>query len=67
MKLKFLDTMLIILGIIGFSILILSAWFFVYMGLEDTSDITFKFNLLSVFTGVSYIIFILVILKLRKR
>jgi hypothetical protein len=67
MKLKFLDTMLIILGIIGFSILILSVWFVMYTGVENTSDIVFKFNLLAFLTGISYIIFIVVIMKLNKK
>lgn len=68
MKLSFLDVMLIILGIIGVSILILSVWFAIFLGVQNISDIAFKFNLLAFLTGLSYIIFILVILKLvRKR
>ena len=67
MKLKFLDTMLIILGIIGFSILILSGLFVIYMDMGDMTDMAFKFNLLTFLTGISYIIFILVIVKLKKK
>jgi len=67
MKLKFLDTMLIILGIIGVSILILSGLFVIYMSVGDTTDMAFKFNLLTFLTGISYIIFILVIVKLKKK
>jgi len=67
MELKFLDTMLIVLGLIGISILILSVWFVMYIGVENTSDVTFKFNLLAFLTGISYIVFIVVIMKLKKK
>jgi len=59
--------MLTILGIVGFLILILSVWFVTYIGVENTSDIVFKFNLLAFLTGISYIIFIVVIMKLKKK
>ena len=67
MKLNFLNIMLTILGIVGFLILILSVWFVTYIGVENTSDIVFKFNLLAFLTGISYIIFIVVIMKLKKK
>jgi hypothetical protein len=68
MKPNFLEIMLIILGIIGISILVLSMWFAVFLGVENISDTAFKFNLLAFLTGISYILFIIVILKLvRKR
>jgi len=67
MKFSFLEIMLIILGIIGISILILSVWFAIFLGAQGISDIAFKFNLLAFLTGLSYILFIIVIIKLAKK
>jgi hypothetical protein len=67
MKPSFLEMMLIILGMIGISILILSVWFAVFLGVENISDIAFKFNLLAFLTGISYILFIIVILRLVRK
>lgn len=67
MKLSFLETMLIILGIIGISIIILSVWFAIFLGAQEVSDVAFKFNLLAFLTGLSYMSFIVIILKLVKK
>jgi hypothetical protein len=67
MKPNFLEMMLIILGMIGISILILSVWFAIFLGAENISDIAFKFNLLAFLTGISYILFIIVILRLVRK
>jgi len=64
---KFLDTMLIILGLIGIALLFLSVWFAIVIETEDIQDITLKFNLLTFMTGLAYILFIIVILKLKKK
>jgi len=67
MKMSFLNVMLFILGIIGVTILLLSVWFVISVGVEGMQDITFKFNLLSFLTGISYILFVVVISKSVKR
>ena len=67
MKIRFLNILLIVLGIIGVSLLILSVWFAVSVKVEGLEDVLFKFNLLTFLTGLSYILFIVVILKLVKK
>jgi len=67
MNMGFLNVMLFILGVIGVVILLLSIWFAISLGVESMEDITFKFNLLSFLTGVSYILFAVIVLKLVKR
>jgi hypothetical protein len=64
---KFLDLMLLILGIIGISLLILSIWFAVSVKIEGLEDLIFKFNLLVFLTGLSYLLFVLIVMKLVKR
>ena len=64
---KFLDAMLTILGIIGIALLVLSMWLAVSVGVEGMGDIVFKLNLLTFLTGLSYILFIVVIYKLVKK
>ena len=67
MKIRFLNALLMVLGIIGVSLLILSVWFAVSVKVEGLEDVLFKFNLLTFLTGLSYILFIVVILKLVKK
>ena len=67
MKIRFLNILLIVLGIIGVSLLILSVWFAVSVKVDGLEDVLFKFNLLTFLTGLSYILFIIVILKLVKK
>ena len=67
MKMGFLNVMLFILGLIGIAILLLSVWFVISVGVESVEDITFKFNLLSFLTGISYLLFVVVIFKLMKK
>lgn len=67
MKMGFLNVMLFLLGVIGVAILLLSVWFVISVGIESTEDITFKFNLLSFLTGISYILFVMIVLKLVKK
>jgi len=67
MKIGFLNVMLSILGVIGVAILLLSIWFAISIGMESMGDVTFKFNLLSFLTGISYILFVVIILKLVKK
>ena len=64
---KFLDLMLLILGIIGISLLILSIWFAVSVKIEGLEDLIFKFNLLVFLAGLSYLLFVLIVMKLVKR
>jgi len=64
---KFLDLMLLILGIIGILLLILSIWFAVSVKAEGLEDLIFKFNLLVFLTGLSYLLFVLIVMKLVKR
>ena len=64
---KFLEVMLTILGIIGTVLVVLSVWFATVIGIEDTQDITFKFNILTFLTGLAYILFILIVTKLIKK
>jgi len=59
--------MLFLLGLIGVAILLLSIWFTISVGVEAVEDIVFKFNLLSFLTGISYLIFVVVIFKLMKK
>jgi len=63
----FLNVMLFLLGLIGVAILLLSIWFTISVGVEAVEDIVFKFNLLSFLTGISYLIFVVVIFKLMKK
>jgi len=67
MKMSFLNVMLFILGVIGVAILFLSVWFVISVGVGSMGDITFKFNLLSFLTGISYILFVVVISKSVKK
>ena len=67
MKMGFLNIMLFLLGAIGVAILLLSVWFAISVGIENTEDIAFKFNLLSLLTGISYILFVVIISKLVKK
>jgi len=67
MKMGFLNVMLFILGVIGVAILFLSVWFAISLGIESTEDVSFKFNLLSFLTGISYILFVVIISKLVKK
>ena len=67
MKIGFLNMMLFILGLIGVAILLLSVWFAISVGIGGLEDIAFKFNLLSFLTGISYVLFVVVILKLVKK
>jgi len=67
MKMKFIDVMLTVLGIIGIVLILTSMWFFISVSGEGTEDIAFKFGLLIFMTGLSYILFILIILKLLKK
>lgn len=67
MKMGFLNVMLFILGMIGITILLLSVWFAISVDMENMGDIAFKFNLLSFLTGISYILFVVIILKLVKK
>jgi hypothetical protein len=64
---RFLDIMLLILGMIGVSIIILCVWFALSVHVVGMEDIMFKFNVLTFFTGLSYIVFIMIILKLVKK
>lgn len=63
---RFLNTMLLILGLIGISIILLSVWFAFSIRAVGVEDLMFKFNVLTFFTGLSYILFIVVIVKLVK-
>jgi ABC-type transport system involved in multi-copper enzyme maturation permease subunit len=63
---EFLNLMLFILGIIGISLLILSIFFAVFVKVEELSDLLFKFNILVFLTGLSYLFFILIVIKLVK-
>ncbi|MDI6825903.1 MAG: hypothetical protein QMD36_01760 [Candidatus Aenigmarchaeota archaeon] len=63
---RFLDVMLLVLAIIGISIILLSVWIVVSIHAEDMENILFKFNLLTFFVGLSYLMFVLVILILVK-
>jgi hypothetical protein len=63
---RFLNTMLLILGLIGISIILLSVWFAFSVRAAGMEDLMFKFNVLTFFTGLSYILFIVVIVKLVK-
>ena len=67
MKIRFLNALLMVLGIIGVSLLILSVWFAVSVKVDGLEDVLFKFNLLTFLTGLSYLLFIVVILKLVKK
>jgi len=67
MKISFLNVMLSILGAIGLAILILSMWFIISIGVKNMENITFKFNLLCFLTGISYILFVVVIFKIVKK
>ena len=64
---RFLAIMLLILGMIGVSIIILSVWFVLSFHVVGMEDIMFKFNVLTFLTGLSYIVFIIIILKLAKK
>jgi hypothetical protein len=64
---RFLDVMLIILGLIGVAIILLSVWIAVSISFEDKEEILFKFNLLTFFVGLSYLVFVLIIFKLVKK
>jgi hypothetical protein len=64
---KFIESMLVVLGIIGMALLLISTWFFISVSEGGTEDITFKFSLLAFLTGLSYILFIVIILKLLKK
>jgi ABC-type transport system involved in multi-copper enzyme maturation permease subunit len=63
---EFLNLMLFILGIIGISLLILSIFFAVSVKVEELSDLLFKFNILVFLTGLSYLFFVLIVIKLVK-
>ena len=67
MKMGFLKVMLFLLGVIGVAILLLSVWFAISVGIESIEDIEFKFNLLSFLTGISYVLFVVIIFKLMKK
>jgi len=64
---KFIDLMLTVLGVIGAILIITSVWFFISVSGGVTEDLAFKFGLLIFLTGLSYILFILIILKLMKK
>jgi len=64
---KFLDVMLIILGLIGVSIILLSVWIAISIRFEAKEEVLFKFNLLTFFVGLSYLVFVLIIFKLVKK
>jgi len=64
---KFINVMLTVLGIIGLALILTSMWFFISVSAGSTEDIAFKFGLLIFMTGLSYIVFILIILKLLKK
>jgi len=64
---KFLEIMLAILGVIGIALLALSVWFITVIGIGNTQDMAFKFNVLTFLTGLAYILFILIVLKLIKK
>jgi len=63
---RFLDIMLIVLGVIGLCIIILCIWFAFSVRVEGMEDLMLKFNVLTFLTGLSYISFIVIILKLVK-
>ena len=63
---RFLDIMLIVLGVIGLCIIILCIWFALSIRVEGMEDLMLKFNVLTFLTGLSYISFIVIILKLVK-
>ncbi len=67
MKMKFIDVMLTVLGIIGAVLILTSMWFFISVSGGGTEDLGFKFGLLIFLTGLSYLLFILVILRLLKK
>ena len=64
---RFLDIMLFVLGIIGISIIVLSIWFASSACVAGMEDLMLKFNVLTFLTGLSYIVFVVVILKLVKK
>jgi hypothetical protein len=64
---RFLDIMLLVLGIIGVSLIVLSIWFAFSVRATCGGDIILKFNILTFLTGLSYIVFIIIILNLTKK
>jgi hypothetical protein len=64
---RFLNIMLLVLGIIGVSIIILSVWFALSVRAVGMEDLMWKFNILTFLTGLSYIVFIFIILNLVKK
>jgi len=64
---RFLNIMLLILGIIGVLIIALSVWFALSVSAVGMEDLMWKFNILTFLTGLSYIVFILIILNLVKK
>ena len=64
---RFFDIMLLVLGVIGISIIALSVWFAFSVRVVGMENLMLKFNLLTFLTGLSYIMFIVVILKLVKK
>ena len=63
---EFLNLMLLILGIIGISLLILSILFAISVKIEGLEDLLFKFDLLVFLTGLSYLFFVLTVIKLVR-
>jgi hypothetical protein len=64
---RFLDIMLLVLGIIGVSIMVLSSWSAFFGCTSDAENVMLKFNILTFLTGLSYIVFIIIILNLTKK
>ena len=65
-KFNFLNIMFIILAGIGIALLGLSVWFFFANVSHNLEDIGFRINLLTFLTGLLYLLFIYVIMKLIK-